>query len=170
VTEDRTDSEPLLVRDLLLTRLEAGREHVLQTIEGLDERALGTVVAPSGWTPRSMVSHLLHDVEIFWLRAVLGAEPVAIGRVRDGWTAPPLPGPELRAAYRAEADQGNRVLAEADLDAPPAWWPPSEMFGGPRLASGWEVMLRVLEETSVHAGHLDMAREQLDGRQHLVVT
>ena len=34
---------------------------------------------------------------------------------------------------------------------------------------GWEVLLRVLGETSLHAGHLDMAREAIDGRQDLVV-
>ncbi|WP_241681392.1 DUF664 domain-containing protein [Pseudactinotalea terrae] len=155
---------------LLVQRLDAGRDHVLQTIEGLDEPELDTVVAPSGWTARSMISHLLYDVEIFWLQAVLAADEDAIARVRDGWTAPSVPGPELRASYRDAVARGNHVLAEADLDAPPAWWPPPEVFGGPRLSTGWEILLRVLEETSVHAGHLDMARERLDGRQHLVVT
>jgi hypothetical protein len=158
------------VRRLLRSHLDANREHVLRTIEGLDEAALSTVVAPSGWTPRSMVSHLLYDAEIFWVQAVLGGDQDAIGRVRDGWTAPSVPGPELRAHYRAEVARSNQVLETVDLEAPPAWWPPPEVFGGPRLASGWEVVLRVLEETSVHAGHLDMARERLDGRQHLVVT
>jgi hypothetical protein len=30
-------------------------------------------------------------------------------------------------------------------------------------------VFRVLVETATHAGHLDMARERIDGHQHLVV-
>jgi hypothetical protein len=30
-------------------------------------------------------------------------------------------------------------------------------------------VLRLLMETATHAGHLDIARERIDGRQHLVV-
>jgi hypothetical protein len=31
------------------------------------------------------------------------------------------------------------------------------------------VLVHVLVETSVHAGHLDLVRELLDGRQHIVL-
>lgn len=33
------------------------------------------------------VVDLLYDVEIFWMGAVLGATPVAIAKVCDGWRA-----------------------------------------------------------------------------------
>jgi hypothetical protein len=33
-----------------------------------------------------------------------------------------------------------------------------------------EVILHVLTETAVHAGHLDAARELIDGHQRLVLT
>lgn len=160
---------PPTARTLLLRDLAEHRAHVLRTIDGLSETDLDRVVAPSGWTPRTMVSHLLHDDEIFWLRAVLGADESAIAQLRDGWSAPPLPGPELRAAYRRQAVLGDEILARTDLDAPPRWWPPLEVFDAPRIETGWEVLLRMIDETAVHAGHLDMAREVIDGHQELVV-
>ncbi|MCY1675646.1 DUF664 domain-containing protein [Pseudarthrobacter sp. SL88] len=36
------------------------------------------------------------------------------------------------------------------------------------MATGREVLVRVLAETSVHAGHLDIVRELIDGHQHIV--
>lgn len=160
--------EPV-ARALALRTLAQHRAHVLRTIDGLGEEDLDRVIARSGWTPRSMVSHLLHDVEIFWLRAVLGADTDAIQQLQDGWTAPWISGPDLREAYRRETACGDEVLARTDLDAPPRWWPPAEVFDAPRLETGWEVLLRVIDESAVHAGHLDMARESIDGRQDLVV-
>lgn len=164
-----TPAQRSMPRTLLLRQLAEHRAHVLRAIDGLSETDLDRVVACSGWTPRTMVSHLLHDDEIFWLRAVLGADESAIAQLRDGWTAPPLPGPELRAEYRRQAALGDEVLARTDLDAPPRWWPPAEVFDAPRFGTGWEVLLRMVDETAVHAGHLDMAREAIDGHQDLVV-
>ena len=114
----RTPPQNSTARTLVVRDLEEHRAHVLRTIDGLGERDLDCVVARSGWTPRSMVSHLLHDVEIFWLRAVLGADESAIDRLRDGWTAPPLPGPELRAAYRRETALGDGESSPARIWRP----------------------------------------------------
>lgn len=165
-----TDSaQESVARSLALRDLVRHRDHVLRTIDGLGESELDHVAAPSGWTPRSMLSHLIHDVESFWLRAVLGGDGTAIAQLRDGWRAPPLPGPALREAYRRETALGDAALARADLNAPPLWWPPVEVFDAPRLLTGWEILLRVIDETAVHAGHLDMAREAMDGHQDLVV-
>lgn len=158
-----------IARSLVLRDLAQHRAHVLRTIDGLGETELDRSVARSGWTPRSMIAHLLHDVENFWLRAVLGADEAAIAQLRDGWSAPPLPGSELREAYRLQTTLGDEVLARTDLDAPPLWWPPAEVFDAPRLGTGWEILLRVIDETAVHAGHLDMAREAIDGHQDLVL-
>ena len=132
VTTHSVDRAPAL-HEALIAQLDRQREHVLAGIEGLGERALDWVVAPSGWTLRSMVTHLLYDVEIFWMGAVLSADPSAIARVCDGWSAPSIPGHRLRQEYRAAASNGNRHLGKADLDAEPKWWPPPETFGGPRL-------------------------------------
>ena len=46
----------------------------------------------------------------------------------------------------------------------------STCTGGWRLETVREVVLPVLTETAVHAGHLDAARELVDGRTWLVPT
>jgi Protein of unknown function (DUF664) len=73
-------------------------------------------------------------------------------------------------AYRAEPERSDRVIAAApDLDADPAWWP-VEVFGDLPVRDLRRTILHVTTETACHAGHLDAARELLDGHQHLVLT
>jgi hypothetical protein len=43
------------------------------------------------------------------------------------------------------------------------------MFGDWKLSTVREVILHVIVETACHAGHLDAARELLDGRQWFVM-
>jgi len=40
----------------------------------------------------------------------------------------------------------------------------------PWLDSVREILLHVITETAAHSGHLDAARELIDGKQHLVLT
>lgn len=56
-------------------------------------------------------------------------------------------------------------MAGLSLDAPPARW--QDYFGNWRLRDVREIILHVIAETAVHAGHLDAARELLDGRTWL---
>ena len=72
--------------------------------------------------------------------------------------------------YKREITSSNGVLADLDLDAPPRWNPPSSVYDAPPMRDGREVVFRVLAETSVHAGHLDVVRELIDGHQNLVVS
>lgn len=44
------------------------------------------------------------------------------------------------------------------------------IVGGDEEAYTRQCILRLLVETATHAGHLDMAREAIDGHQHLVVS
>ncbi|MDF2093712.1 DUF664 domain-containing protein [Knoellia sp. 3-2P3] len=73
------------------------------------------------------------------------------------------------AEYRRWGRRSDAVLAEVDLDESPRWWPPEEVFPFPPFADARGCVYRLLVETATHAGHLDIAREQIDGRQHLVV-
>jgi hypothetical protein len=54
---------------------------------------------------------------------------------------------------------------DLSLDAPPARWP--DYFTSWRLRDVREIILHVITETAIHAGHLDAARELLDGRTWL---
>ncbi|WP_051427461.1 DUF664 domain-containing protein [Arthrobacter sp. H20] len=106
---------------------------------------------------------------MFWISAVLGGDQRAIAGLHNGWASKQMTGTEAINIYKHEIARSNEVLAEADLDAPPRWWPPAFVFEAPPLSDGREVLFRVLSETSVHAGHLDIVRELTDGHQHLVV-
>lgn len=156
-------------RELLAAQLRAARHHVRATCEGLTEEDLVRSVVPSGWSMASMVNHLTFDDEIFWGCAVLGGDEEAVSLVQDGWAVPVESGARSLERYGRWADRTDEVLRTVDLDAPPRWWPPEEVFPFPAFPHARLVVARLLVETTTHAGHLDVARELLDGHQHLVV-
>lgn len=155
--------------ELLLGHLDHEREHVLAAVEGLSEDELTRVVAPSGWSIAALLSHLTYDDEIFWIQAIVGGDDAALDQIQDGWQAPFESGAAAVARYREAVERSRTLLAETDLTQPPAWWPPEEVFPFGAFQDGQQCVFRVLVETATHAGHLDVVREQLDGRQHLVV-
>ena len=157
----------------LMSYLNDQRNHAIDILVGLDEDALGRPVLPSGWSCLGMLRHLTLDVERFWFRAVVAGERAAIddlAATADAWCVPPdMPSEAIFASYQREIELANAVIAATSLDAPPVWWPP-ELFGDWRLSSLREIILHVMTETAGHAGHLDAARELIDGRQWLVLT
>ncbi|SDM40399.1 DinB family protein [Allokutzneria albata] len=157
----------------LLGALDAQRRHVLGILSGLTAEDLRRPVLPSGWSCLDLVNHLALDVELFWFRAVVAGQPDAIAEldvVGDAWRVDPnLPPDQVLAGYRTQIEHADAVLATTSLDSAPAWWPDG-LFGDWRLATNGEVLLHVITETACHAGHLDAARELLDGHQWLVVT
>jgi hypothetical protein len=159
---------------LLLDHLTAQRLHILGILDGLDDAALRRPVLPSGWTCLGLVRHLTLDVEKFWFLAVAAGDPEAIAELEqlgDGaWQVDDtLSGPEVLARYRLACEQSDAVVNATPLDAAPAWWP-ADLFGDWRIDSLRELLLHVITETACHAGHLDAARELLDGRQWLILT
>ena len=160
-------------RAALLAELTAQRQHILGILDGLDDEAFDRATLPSGWTIRGLLAHLAFDDERFWFRGVLAAEPDVTEAVLAGepnaWTLlDDLPVAQVLDAYRTEIERAAPILAEVDLDAPPSWWPP-DLFGDWRLPSNRAVILHVIVETACHAGHLDAARELIDGRQWVVL-
>ena len=153
----------------LVEQLEAARAHVLASVDGLDENQLTSVHAPVGWSISQLLNHLTFDDEIFWVQAVVGGDSAAIARVQDGWRVPVTHGAAAVEGYRSAVGRSREVLAGVDLGASPAWWPPPEVFPFPAFATNLQCVLRVLTETATHAGHLDIVRELIDGRQHLVL-
>lgn len=153
----------------LLTQLANERAHVLQAVDGLAEDEMNRVIVPSGWTITRLLNHLSFDDEMFWISAVLGGDPEAIADLHNGWASKPMTGTEAIDIYKREVARSNEVLARVDLGAPPRWWPQALEFDAPPMSDAREVVFRVLVETSVHAGHLDIVRELIDGHQHLIV-
>ncbi|MET7647855.1 DinB family protein [Streptomyces sp. NPDC005426] len=157
----------------LLSSLAGQRRHVLGILEGLDAEALRLPVLPSGWSCLGLVQHLALDVERFWFRAVFTGDAAvidALDGIDDAWqVAPGATAAEVLGRYRAEAALADAVVTAAPADAPLAWWP-HDQFGAPHLHTLRDVLLHVITETACHAGHLDAARELLDGRRWLVLT
>jgi hypothetical protein len=157
----------------LLSFLHGQRRHVLGILDGLDTDALRKPVLPSGWNCLGLVQHLALDVERFWFRAVVTGEEDVIKSLDDGGDAWQV-GPEVQAAevltrYRIEAEIADGIVSATAAGAPLAWWP-YHLFGEPHLHTLRDVLLHVITETACHAGHLDAARELLDGRRWLVLT
>jgi hypothetical protein len=65
-------------KDALLATLNAQREHLLSTLDGLSGEDLRRPVLPSAWTPLGMIRHLALEVE--QLRPV--ARPYPVNHVR----------------------------------------------------------------------------------------
>lgn len=152
----------------LLSSLRAQREHVLGVLEGLSEESLRRPVLPSGWTCLGLVRHLALDVERFWFRAVVAGEAVDLETGDGAWqVAPDVPAAAVFDLYRDEAERADAVLAATPLDVAPAWWP--DFFGGWGPRPLRKTVLHVITETATHAGHLDAARELIDGRTWLVL-
>lgn len=156
-------------RTVLMEHLRTERQHVLAGVDGLGEEDLTSVVAPSGWSIAQLLNHLVFDVEIFWGCAIIGGDDEAIACIRDGWKAALTSGARSIEQYAYWTDRVDSVLADTDLDEPPRWWPSKAVFPFPPFADARQCAFRILLETATHAGHLDMAREAIDGRQHLVV-
>jgi len=145
----------------LLPLLAAQQRRVLGILDGLDDTSLRRAVLPSGWSCLGMVQHLTLMTR-FWtadvMTGTLSDYPDDEFRVDSDRT-----GADVLDAYAQETAAAPARVGGLALDAPPAWWPDG-LFGGWRLDNLFEVLQHVLVETVCHAGHLDAARELLDGR------
>jgi len=155
----------------LLAFLAAQRDAVLSIVAGLDEEAWHRSVVPSGWTPAGLVEHL-GGAEWHWFQGVVaGVTPEPPGDE----DLPPYdpkaafvcdePVAEIIAFYRDQCARSDAVLAVTPLSAPP-----QGKHGDPEMDEPpnvrW-VVLHMIEETARHAGHLDIARELIDGQTGL---
>jgi uncharacterized damage-inducible protein DinB len=157
---------------LLLARLDGQRHHVLAQLEGLSDEQLRQPVLPSGWSCLGLVRHLTLSDERYWFDVVVAGEPLNFwpeGDNGDWQVRPDEPAESILAAYRSAIARSNDIISARRLGDPPeqpeTWWHDAGL-DFPDLRS---VLVHVLVETSVHAGHLDVVRELLDGRQYLVI-
>lgn len=154
----------------LRSALTSQRGHILGTLESIPDEALRQSVLPSNWTPLGLAYHLAMDVERFWFLGVMAGDQSATAEsVEDGWHPPDdMPAESVIAVYRHEIERANAVIDATPLDQPPANWP--AQWPTWRLRDLQEVMLHVITETAVHAGHLDAVRELIDGGQWFVIS
>jgi len=157
-----TQRTPGNERAALLGSLGGQRRHVLGVLSGLSDADLRRPVLPTGWTCHAMVRHLAVDVERFWFRGVAAGEPVDLHDTTGWQPSPDEPAEAALELYRQEIVRADAILDTIDLDAAPATWP--EYFTHWRLDDVRGIILHVITETAAHAGHLDAARELIDGR------
>lgn len=153
-----------------LTFLDAQRASVLAIVEGLGEDALRTSAVPSGWTPLGLIEHL-GFAERYWFQRV------ATGSAADlPWPDDPdededapfttgRPAAVVFGFYRDQCERANAVLASAPLSSPPRGRAYDEIAD--EVSDLRWIVLHMIEETARHAGHLDIARELIDGQTGL---
>jgi hypothetical protein len=164
---------------MLLGFLQYQRDSVLKIVEELPEDSWQMPVVSSGWTVAGMLWHL-GGVEHHWLQHVTTGvmeEPPAAeepGDEEEGAYDPEAaftcswPSANLIANYRDECRRSNEVLAVTPLSVAPRGL---DFHHDPEYTKQitnvrW-IVLHVIEETAVHSGHLEIARELLDGKTGL---
>jgi uncharacterized protein DUF664 len=160
-------------REDLLAALDYQRASVRSIVEGLSEEAWHTSVVPSGWTPAGMVAHL-GGAERHWTSGVILADDPGHPFDEDfddepyDPTAPFVidwPSTKVLTYYEDQTRRTDEMLAVTALDAPPRGFHGSPEAEQPRTVR--EIVLHLIEETAAHSGHLEIARELLDGRTGL---
>jgi uncharacterized damage-inducible protein DinB len=159
----------------LLIALRLSRSYLIENLEGLGEEALRRPILPSGWTCLGLINHLALDVELFWFQAVIAGKQEAIDQVLatssdNAWMVESnTPVASILEGYQEKSEGSDEVLASSTLDGSPAWWP-NDLFGSWRIDTVRGIVLHTLRETATHAGQLDVMRELIDGKLHVVLT
>ena len=170
-------------KEVLLGQLDSQRRHVLGILEGLSDEQLRRPVMPSGWNCLGLVQHLALSVEHYWFRCVVAGEPLdffpegpnADWQVDSGKSAE-----DVFDLYRDEIARSDAIITATSLDAAPKQ--PDERWAEWGMSRGhcWgcttrdfpdqrSVIMHVITESAVHAGHLDATRELIDGRQWIAL-
>jgi hypothetical protein len=118
------------------------------------------------------VKHLALSDEHYWFRCVVAGEPLDYfpeGPRADWDVGPDETADEVLGLYRAEIELSDAIIAATGLDEPPKQPDPMWAQWGMEFPDLRSVMMHVITETAVHAGHLDAVRELIDGRQWVVL-
>ncbi|WP_369233544.1 DinB family protein [Streptomyces sp. R21] len=146
-------------KESLHASLDRHRNAVLWKLEGLDDEQVRRVMTPSGTNLLGLVKHLA-SVEYGWFCSTFGRE------VEPLWFDPTTE--EDMSAGQGETTQqiidfygrartaADRTIAELSLDDLGTSW------NGTTVSLRW-VLIRMVEETARHAGHMDIVRELIDG-------
>lgn len=145
--------------------LRNAREAVMWKIEGLPEYDIRRPLTPTGTNLLGLVKHLAVG-EAWYFGQVFGRpfephlpwwdddQPEGADLWATAWESRA----DILDTYRAASAHADATIRELDLDSSGhvPWWSQPDVT----LHS---ILVHVLAETSRHAGHADILREQLDG-------
>ncbi|WP_410792028.1 DinB family protein [Kribbella sp. C-35] len=140
--------------DQLVATLDGLRAGVLKKLAGLNETDARRSTVDSGTNVAGLIQHLTF-VESLWFEEIVAGGTATRGK-RTMQVEPGLSLRTLRAEYKAACAASNEIIAKlADPEAPVT-------RNGKTHNLRWAI-LAVIGETSRHAGHADIIREQVDG-------
>ncbi|MCW2751594.1 MAG: Mini-circle protein [Aeromicrobium sp.] len=149
--------------DLFAGYLDYFRSEVRRKTADLDSPDLTTSQVPSGWTAAELVSHLVHMEQRWFVWGFLGEQVESPWGDQDAegrWTTT-TPLGELLDALDRGGERTTEILATHPLTTQAATGgrfsaedPPPNLLG---------IAFHVLQEYARHTGHLDVARELIDG-------
>ncbi len=146
--------------------LDAQRASATAILQGLTDEQLRTSVLPSGWTPLGLIKHLAYAERHWFQRVAVGTVAgVPWNDDDEGQLVSEHPVEEVFAFYADQCARSNAVLATTSLDAKPVGRHGEEL--DEEITQVRRIVLHMIEETARHLGHLDAARELLDGRTGL---
>jgi hypothetical protein len=156
-------------RPALLAALEYQRASVRSIVDGLSEAHWHTSVVPSGWTPAGMVAHLGGAERHWTCQVILDDDPghpfdEDVGDEPYDPYAPFVidwPSEKVLAYYRDQTRHTDDMLTRTALGSAPRGRHGTTDADQPRSVR--EIVLHLIEETAAHSGHLEIARELLDG-------
>lgn len=147
--------------------LRSARRSLLATLDGLSEFDARRPLTGTGTNVLGLLKHL-SITEARYLGEVVGRplRSVSLPRFEDPgyhnrdhlWVRPEETRADIVAAYQRAGRHADETIDALPIDAPGLvpWWPrPQVML--------FNVLVHVLIETSRHAGHADILREQSDG-------
>jgi len=149
--------------EVFLGYLDYFRGVVVDKLDGLDDAELRLSRLPSGWSPLSLVKHLT-NVEQRWL--VWGFEGQSVddpwADARDGrWFVDE--NESIGQLLHALRDQGEATRSVVERHALDEVGRPGPRWDGAPPATLERVLFHLLQEYARHVGHLDIAREIVDG-------
>lgn len=141
------------------------RETLVWKLDGLSEYDIRRPLTATGTNLLGLVKHLTlsesrYFGEIFgrpFPEAMPHWDDLAM-RGADMWATEHETREEIVDRYRRVGEHSDATITTLDIDAPGhvPWWPRPDV----KL---FNILVHVLTETSRHAGHADILREQLDG-------
>ncbi|MFJ2827703.1 DinB family protein [Streptomyces sp. NPDC087263] len=148
-------------KESLHASLQRHRDAVLWKLEGLDDEQLRRPMTPSGTSLLGLVKHLA-SVEYGWFCSTFG-------RAVEPFWFDPFAGEDMSAGqgettaqivdfYARARTAADRTITELSPDELGKSW------DGKTVSLRW-VLIRMVEETARHAGHMDIVRELIDGRE-----